>query len=74
MKLEICGAVHSVLFFVGTAIKHYEHGRCSDSENPTLWGIFGPKREEGTGTLQNCIMIGFLILTLHQTGDYMILL
>jgi len=61
-----------ILYFppVGTAINNYEQGRCSETENSTLRGIFGPKREEGVGTPENCIMIGFLIGTLHRTGDY----
>jgi len=49
---------------VGTAIKHYE------TENSALRGIFGPKREEGVGAPEHCIMIGFLIGSLHRTGDY----
>jgi hypothetical protein len=57
------------IFPVGTAMKHYEQGRCSETENSALRGIFGPKREEGVGTPENCIMIGFLIGTLHRTGD-----
>jgi hypothetical protein len=61
-----------ILFFcsptpVGTAIKYYEQGRCSETWNSALRGIFGPKREEGIGAAGNCIMIGFLIGTLHLT-------
>jgi len=55
---------------VGTALKHYEQGRCSETENTALRGIFGPKREKRVGAPENCIIIGFLIGTLHRTGDY----
>lgn len=76
MRLEICGAVSwrffiFLFFSVGRAINHYEQGRYSETENSALRGIFGPKREEGIGAPENCIMIVFVNGTLHLTGDYM---
>jgi len=42
-----------------------EERRLRVFENRVLRGIFGPKRDEGTGDGENCIMRSLMICTAH---------